>query len=159
MSSRILIAYYSWSGSTEGIAKILQEKTGGRLYRITPVDEYSENYSTCLKRAREEIRAGIMPELKDTLQGPGDFDTLFIGSPNWCSTMAPPVLSFLNSGVFHDVRIIPFLSHGGGGKGRYIEDVRRSCPGALIAGELDLYGTSGAEQAVSALLQNLGLAD
>ena len=36
-ANRILIAYFSWSGNMEHVAKYIAEQTGGTLFRIEPV--------------------------------------------------------------------------------------------------------------------------
>ena len=47
---RTLIAYFTWSGNTRGIARLLHQKVGGDLVELEPVTPYSENYNTALSR-------------------------------------------------------------------------------------------------------------
>ena len=69
-----------------------------------------------------------------------DFDTVFIGSPNWLKTFAPPVLQFLRATDLSGKTIIPFCTHGGGGFGNMIEEYQRECstsrviPGPAVKG-------------------------
>lgn len=44
----ILIAYFSWSGNTEKMANMIQEETGGDLFKIEPVETYTDDYDTLL---------------------------------------------------------------------------------------------------------------
>ena len=60
------------------------------------------------------------------------YDVIFVGTPNWWSTMAPPVLTFLSSYDFSGKTIIPFVTHGGGGMARCESDMRKACPKAAF---------------------------
>ena len=70
----------------------------------------------------------------------GKFDLIFIGSPNWYSTIAPPVVTFLSEYDFSGKRVIPFISHGGGGKARCITDLKKMIPEATVLKEIVVYG-------------------
>ena len=59
-------------------------------------------------------------------------DVVFIGSPNWWSTIAPPVASFLASYDLSGKTVIPFVTHGGGGMARCADDVRKLCPKSTV---------------------------
>ena len=62
----------------------------------------------------------------------GEFDPIFIGSPNWLKNMAPPVLSFLRTVDLAGKTIVPFCTHGGGGFGGMLETFTRECPGSTV---------------------------
>ena len=62
----------------------------------------------------------------------GDSEVVFIGSPNWLKTFAPPVLSFLRTVDLSNKTIIPFCTHGGGGFGNMMEDYKRECKNSII---------------------------
>ena len=62
----------------------------------------------------------------------GKYDVIFVGTPNWWSTMAPPVLTFLSSCDFSGKTVIPFVTHGGGGMARCESDMRKACPAAAF---------------------------
>ena len=95
--SRVLIAYYSWGGNTKYAAAQIQKATGGTLFEIKPVKPYPSEYRECTVQARKEIQEGGRPELAAKVEDMGKYDVIFIGSPNWWSTIAPPVASFLAS--------------------------------------------------------------
>ena len=95
--SRVLIAYYSWGGNTKYAAAQIQRATGGTLFEIKPVKPYPSEYRECTVQARKEIQEGVRPELAAKVEDMGKYDVIFIGSPNWWSTIAPPVASFLAS--------------------------------------------------------------
>ena len=110
---RILIAYYSYSGNTRFAAEQIQKATGGELFEIKPVTPYPADYNACVDQAKKEIAAGVKPELAEKVKEFGKYEVIFVGTPNWWSTMAPPVLAFLSSYEFSGKTVIPFVTHGG----------------------------------------------
>lgn len=46
-----MIAYFSWSGNTRGIAQEIQNQTGADIFEISPVEPYSSDYNTVLMEA------------------------------------------------------------------------------------------------------------
>jgi flavodoxin len=147
----ILIAYYSHTGATRRAAQALQAASGGDLYEIRVRNTYSRVYNEVLKRGRQEINAGIQPPLAGELPDLGKYDLLLIGSPNWCSTIAPPVSSFLAALDTAGKRIVPFLTHGGGGLGHAAADIRKLCPNASVGETFDANDTDR----VPAFIQSL----
>ncbi|WP_418392328.1 flavodoxin, partial [Victivallis lenta] len=127
---RILIAYYSYSGNTRFAAEQIQKATGGELFEIKPVTPYPADYNTCVDQAKKEIAAGVKPELAEKVKEFGKYEVIFVGTPNWWSTMAPPVLAFLSSYEFSGKTVIPFVTHGGGGMARCETDMRKAVPKA-----------------------------
>ena len=159
MKNRILIIYYSWSGNTEHVAELIGRNTGGQLFSIKPVQEYPGTYGECVKQAKKEIKGGCMPELKAVPDNIDQYDTFFIGSPIWWSTMAPPVQTFLSEADLSGRRIVPFCTHGGGGKGRFTGDVAESCVDSIILEDLEVYGSGGGstESSVRSWLERIGM--
>lgn len=61
---------------------------------------------------------------------------IFVGTPNWWNTMAPPVATFLSNHDFSGKTLVPFTTHGGSGLGHYPEDMKKLCPKAnFLEGE------------------------
>lgn len=85
-----------------------------------------------------------------------DFDTVFIGSPNWLKTFAPPVLSFLRATDLSGKTIIPFCTHGGGGFGNMIEEYQRECGASHVMPGLATKGTYTFSE-VQRWLESIGL--
>lgn len=127
---KILVAYYSYSGNTRFAAEQIQKDTGGTLFEIKPVKPYPADYNACVELAKREINAGVKPELAEKVKEFDKYDVIFVGTPNWWSTMAPPVLAFLSSYEFSGKTVIPFVTHGGGGMARCETDMRKAVPKA-----------------------------
>ncbi len=135
-----LIVYYSYSGITRRLAEDIALITDGNLRELKPKKPYSFSYNTAVKEARTEIEKGYCPPLLQGAEPIEDTDVIFVGSPNWLKTFAPPVLSFLRSVDLSGKTIIPFCTHGGGGFGRMIEDYKRECKNSTIKDGIALRG-------------------
>lgn len=90
-SDRILIAYYSQSGHTEAVAKSVQEKTGGRLYRIRTNIQYPRSAPAMQSQVKAEYNERLRPLLSEAMPDMGQYDVVFLGFPNWYN--APPCCS------------------------------------------------------------------
>lgn len=132
-NQKVLIAYYSWSGNTKEVAEAIQEKTNGTLFRIETVQSYPEEYRATTEQAKKEINDGYRPALKDKVADIAQYDVIFIGSPNWWGTIAPAVSTFLSSYDLKGKKVIPFITHGGGGVQNTIKDLTAQCSGCNVA--------------------------
>ena len=92
---KILVVYYSYSGITKRLAEDIALITNGDLREIKIDKPYSFSYNTAVKEVREQIEKKYCPKIILDLENVNDYDTIFIGSPNWLKTFAPPILSFL----------------------------------------------------------------
>ena len=130
MEIKILIVCYSYSGKTRRIAEMIQKQTGGRLSRIYPRQPYPADFQSLLTQVREEISTGRKVPLLPVEENADEYDVVFIGSPNWCGTIAPPVASWLCENDLTGKKVIPFFSHCGGEDKGMEQAVRNLCPSA-----------------------------
>lgn len=129
---RVLVAYYSFSGNTRALAERIAEGVSGTLLGIQPEIPYSFKYNTAVKAARAETARGFCPKLVGGNESIDAYDVVFIGSPNWFRTVAPPVLAFLRGHSFAGKAVVPFCTHGGGGLGEMERRMAEECPGAKL---------------------------
>jgi len=139
---KILVAYFSHSGNTKEIATQIQTAVGGDIFEIVPVKAYPTAYRAVVDQAKKEINADFKPELKGKVPDISKYDVIFVGSPNWWSTIAPPVATFLTSYNLSGKIIVPFFTHGGGSIGRCETDVRKNCPKSVVLKSLYISGSS-----------------
>ena len=118
-------------GHTAAAAEFIQKAVGGDLYELETVKTYIEDHMKMIYEAQEELEKGIRPELK-SYPNLDEYDTIFLGFPNWWNTMPMPVFGFLEHSDWNGKRIIPFVTSGGGGFGKSIEDMKKICSGAVI---------------------------
>jgi len=147
--SNTLIVYYSLFKSTESLALEIAAQTGGDLRELVPEKNYSFDYNTAAKEVRNQISRGFCPKLISGNEPIDDYKTIFIGSPNWFKTIAPPVLSFLRSHDFTGKTIIPFCTHGGGGFGQIEKDIAKECPHSTILPGIAVYGTVSSDDVMN----------
>lgn len=139
-SKKILIVYYSWSGNTRAMAQQIQKYTGGDLVEITAVKPYPSDYKQCVKQAKAEVAAGFHPAIRAAVKDLASYSIVFVGTPNWWSNIAPPVASFLSSHQLAGKKVIPFVTHGGGGVANCVYDIKKLCPRAKVTDAKDIAG-------------------
>jgi flavodoxin len=131
MKNDILIVYYSWSGNTRKIAEIIKKETGGTLFEIEPAEPYTTDYRAAVAQAKKEIERNFRPELKN-MPDMASYSTVFLGTPIWWHTMAPPLASFIDNSDLNKKTVVPFHTHGGGGAGSFEKDVAAMCPNSTV---------------------------
>lgn len=112
--------------NTAMMAEWIQEEIGGNLFSIQVTEPYSSDYNDCMDRASEEKADNARPELKTQIEDFEQYDTIFLGFPNWWSSLPMPVHTFLESYDFSGKTVVPFCAHGTGGIAateRELEDV------------------------------------
>jgi flavodoxin len=132
MSGNILTAYYSWGGSTRRLAEQIHALTAGEFFEIVPQAAYPGDYNACTGQAKKEIQAGYKPALKNKAGDIDRFGIILLGSPNWWSSIAPPVAAFLSEYDLKGKTVVPFCTHGGGGQGHLVKDIAKLCPGSTV---------------------------
>ena len=135
---KLLIVYYSWSnGNTERIAKMLQRIAGGDLLKIDTAVPYSGSYNDVVEQGQREINQGYEPKLKPLGLNAAGYDVIAVGTPTWWYTMAPAVKTFLHQNDFTGKTVVPFMTNGGW-PGHVIKDMKKACPGAEFACEIQV---------------------
>ena len=140
--TKILVAFYSHSGVTKKAAEHIHTIIGGDIHEIIELNPYPRDYNTVVKQAKGEIAQNYLPKLKSDLPNLSEYDVIFIGSPNWWSTIAPPVATFLSSLNFSNKTVIPFITHGGGGLNRTVSDIKKLAQSANVLDGFDANNTT-----------------
>ena len=131
-SSSVLIAYFSWSGNTEQVAQIIQQETGGDLFEIAPAAAYTDDYNELLDIAQQEQSDNARPELAGQVENWEQYDTVFVGYPNWWSDAPMAVYTFVESYDWDGKTLVPFNTSASGGFGRSLSGLEESASGAVI---------------------------
>lgn len=116
-SKRILVAYFSCTGTTERVANAIAEAVDGTLYRITPAKTYTsadldwrnKNSRSSVEMTDEKSR----PELGGETINASEYDIIFLGYPIWWDLCPRPVNTFLDKYSFSGKTVIPFATSGG----------------------------------------------
>ncbi len=147
---KILIVYFSQSKTknTKTVAGWIQQQVGGDLLEIQRVKPYSDSYSTTLKEAKADLDAQNPPEILPLDKNVADYDMVFVGSPIWYGTFAPPVKTFLAQAALNGKTVIPFCTHGGGGPSRFFDDVKAALPNSTLLEGIAMRGTNVVERTI-----------
>ena len=130
--SKVLVVYYSYSDTTKSLAESIAIIAGGDIRELIPEKLYSFAYNGATKEVRNEIERGYCPKLISGNEPIDDYEYIFIGTPNWFKSFAPPILSFLRSIDLDGKTIIPFCTHGGGGFGQIEINISKECPNSKL---------------------------
>ena len=103
-----LIVSYSYSGNTQQIAQVIQELTGACWGEIHPWQPYPMGFPDLLKQVQREVKNRYCPRLLPGTPSPRPYSVIFVGSPNWCGTLAPPMISWLSQNDLSNKMILPF---------------------------------------------------
>ena len=156
---KTIIVYYSrtgenyWNGSiknlekgnTETVAEMVADMTGGDLFEVETVKTYPEDYYQCIDEAKAELQRGDRPEVKAYADDLEDYDTIYVGYPNWWGTMPMVMFTFLEHYDLSGKRIIPFCTNEGSGMGGSERDLKKICKGAKVEKGLSIHGAEAAQ--------------
>lgn len=134
--AKTLVAYFSYSGTTKGIANVISEKIGADLFEIVPKEGYSDVYP----QSNSEIRHSRRPELANNVENMDSYDIVFVGFPIWWHATPAPVNTFLESYDLSGKLIIPFCTSGGSDINEAMPTFLNSCKGLAVYGEKRLIG-------------------
>ncbi len=156
---KVLTVFYSHSGNTRECANLIHKEVGGDIVEIIPVATYPEDYEAVVKQAKQELTSGYKPALRTRVENVESYDVIFVGSPNWWNTVAPPVMTFLSMNDLSGKATLPFITHGGSGLGRSVTDIARLCSRSTVLEGLAIWGSEvkTAQSRVSEWLRKLDM--
>ena len=115
------VVYFSWSGNTRFAAEKISKKAGADLFEIKAEKPYNADFGKCCDEAKPECYGKKQRTIKP-IEGLdlAKYDLVFVGSPNWWGTMAPPVRTWVSQSkeALKGKKVCLFQTHGGGGMQR-----------------------------------------
>ena len=160
-SNNILVAYFSWGGTTQRMAQQIVAHTGADLFRIEPVTPYPEDYTECIEVASEERDNDARPAISSTIdeEAWAEYDTIFIGCPVWWHTTPMIICTFAESYDFAGKTVVPFCTYASTYRDETLARIAELISGAEV--HLDGLGlTSGSlnnESNVENWLREIGI--
>ena len=122
--SKKLVAFFSASGVTAGVAKVLADTLSADLYEIAPVTPYTDadlDWRDANSRSSLEMKdKSSRPEIADTDAHAADYDVILLGFPIWWYIAPTIVNTFLEKYDFSGKKIILFATSGGSGFGETV---------------------------------------
>jgi len=120
--SDVLVAFFSATGTTKGVAEKIASVTGGDLYEIQAAEPYTSddlNYNDSSSRStKEQNDKSVRPEIGSediSLEG---YNTIYLGFPIWWGEEPRILDTFVEKYSFEGITVIPFCTSGGSGIGR-----------------------------------------
>ena len=131
---KILVAYFSASGVTKGVAQRLAKAAGADLFEIRPAVPYTQadlNWTDKKSRSSVEMNDPLSrPEIAEKLPNMADYDTVFVGYPIWWYVAPHIINTFVESYDLSGKTLVAFATSGGSGIGKTVEKLKKLYPDA-----------------------------
>ena len=129
---KILVAYFSATGTTTRAAEKVAQATGGELFAITPARPYTNaDLDWHDKQSRSSVEMNdpkARPAIKGRKENIADYDVIFIGYPIWWDLAPRVVNTFIESHNLKGKIVIPFATSGGSKLAGSAAALKRSYP-------------------------------
>ncbi len=161
IDSRVLIVYYSLSGNTENVAKMIETKTGADLYLLEPETPYPSSTEATGTEMQAERDNNSIRELTGTLPDLSDYDYILIGGPVWSGLPSNPVQKYLSLNDFTGKQVSGFWT-AYGDPANYADEFAALVTNGSVLEGLSLVSADVSDSAVlnakiDAWLESLGL--
>lgn len=158
--AKVLVAYFSATNTTEGVAEHIANGLNADLYEIVPEEPYTEadlNYNDDNSRSTIEMNdPSARPAISGSVENMEQYDIVFIGYPIWWGEAPRIVSTFMESYDFSGKTIVPFCTSGGSGIGSSDSNLEQLTSGADWLDGRRLNG-SDSEETVMEWVNGLGL--
>lgn len=129
---KILVAYFSATGTTARVAEKLAKATNADLYAITPSEPYTNaDLDWHDRQSRSSVEMNdpkSRPAIKNAKDNIADYDAIFLGYPIWWDLAPRVVNTFLESLDMKGQTIIPFATSGGSSITNSVATLKRTYP-------------------------------
>ena len=132
MAQKVLVLYYSETGTTKTVAQELQKQLGADIEAVEAVEPYSGNFQETIQRGQREMQSGQTPALKPLKKQVKDYDVIFLGYPIWFGTYAMPIATLVKEQDFAGKTVVPFCTFGSGGLNTSSDALKKALPNAKI---------------------------
>ncbi len=137
--SKILVAYFSATGTTKTLAEYIANGLNADIYEIVPKEPYTDadlNYSDDKSRSTIEMNdSAARPKISGSVENMGQYDIVFVGYPIWWGEAPRIVNTFVESYDFSGKTIIPFCTSGSSGIGSSASNLQKLSDGEWISGQ------------------------
>ena len=131
---KALVAYFSATGTTKGVAEHIANGLNADIYEIVPEEPYTDadlDYNDNNSRTTIEMNdPNARPVISGSVENMEQYDTVFIGYPIWWGEAPRIVSTFMESYDFSGKTIVPFCTSGGSGIGSSASNLESFTSGA-----------------------------
>ncbi len=136
MTSKNLVVYYSYEGSTRAIAQTISNVLYADMIECKPLKDISSKGLMKYIWGGKQVVFKQHPQLKTFEKNPDDYDMISIGTPVWAFTYAPAIRSFLSKMNLKNKRMGLFCCHEGT-KGKTLDNLKKVLSNNTFIGEID----------------------
>lgn len=158
--AKVLVAYFSATNTTKGVAEHIANGLNADLYEIVPEEPYTDadlNYNDNNSRSTIEMNdPDSRPAISGSVENMEQYDIVFIGYPIWWGEAPRIVSTFMESYDFSGKTIVPFCTSGGSGIGSSASNLEQLTNGATWLDGRRLNG-SDSQDTVMEWVAELGL--
>lgn len=134
MEKRVLVAYFSYSGTTKRYAEKIAHMVGNAdLFQIQAAQPYTSedvDWTNASSRVNKEMKENpnSRPKMTRKIENLKDYDVVFLGFPIWWHIAPNIINTFLETQDFKGKTIIPFFTSHSSGPGETDKHLRKSIP-------------------------------
>ncbi|NFI18435.1 flavodoxin [Clostridium botulinum] len=132
-----LVVFYSLEGSTKLIANTIAKKLNADILELIPEKNYCDSVFKKFFWGGKSVLFKEKPKLKNIDIDIEKYENIFIGTPIWVGTYAPPFNTFLDNYNTQNKNIGLFACHGGGGATKFFKNIKKEIPNNNFIGEID----------------------
>ena len=131
-TNKALVAYFSATGTTKGVAERLAGAIGADLFEIVPETPYTEadlDWRNKQSRSSVEMKDKTSrPAIKGRCENIADYDTVWIGFPVWWYTAPTIINTFIEAHDLSGKTLNVFATSGGSGVSGSAKDLKKAYP-------------------------------
>ncbi|MCD8028142.1 MAG: NAD(P)H-dependent oxidoreductase [Erysipelotrichaceae bacterium] len=137
--SKIIVAYFSATGTTKNVAEKLAKVVDCDLFEIVPKEKYTSadlNWQNPKSRSSYEMKdnPNFRPSISSHVNNIDQYDTIFLGFPIWWYVAPTIINTFLESYDLSNKKIVVFATSGSSGLGNTIKKLQESTNAAFVSG-------------------------
>ena len=132
-----LVIFYSLEGNTKFIAESISRKINADILELKPNKKYHNSGFKKYFWGGKSVIFKEKPEISSYDININNYDNVFIGTPIWVGTYAPPYNTFFDIEKINNKNIYLFACHGGGSAEKFYENVKQAIPNNNFKGQID----------------------
>lgn len=109
-----VLVYYSLTGSTSHVAKMIAERIGADMIKLQPEKEVPASGAKKYIIGGKSVMLNEKPKLLNEDLNLDDYDTLILGTPIWARSFVPAVNTFLSEYMIKGKNVYLFTVHSPG---------------------------------------------
>lgn len=144
---KVLVAYFSYSGTTKGVAEEIANYINADLFEIERKEELNDLYED----SKVEMETDARPEIKANVENIADYDVIFVGYPIWWHSTPRVINTFLEMNNLTNKVVIPFCTAGSSPISETMDSFKASASGATVLDGQKITSTNEVKSFVDSL--------